>query len=63
MKKKNNIEELIEKKKTKDASKKNAAIKQNAANLEEKIAKRFSQCEVTSIYGGQPVYYYLIGVE
>ena len=41
-----------------------AGIKDEAAKeMEQKVANRFSQCEVTSIYGGQPVYYYVVSVE
>lgn len=39
-------------------------IKEEEANsLQEKLASRFPECEVTVAFGGQPIYYYLISLE
>jgi len=39
-------------------------IKEEDANaLQEKLAEKFPECEVTVAYGGQPIYYYLISLE
>ncbi len=34
-----------------------------AMQMQEKLANKFENCEVTAIYGGQPVYYYIVSVE
>ena len=34
-----------------------------AIEMQDKLAEKFSNCEVTAIYGGQPVYYYVVSVE
>ena len=36
---------------------------EEAVALCEKLAQKFPDCEVTSAYGGQPVYYYLVSLE
>ena len=36
---------------------------EEATALCEKLAEKYPDCEVTSAYGGQPVYYYLISLE
>ncbi len=36
---------------------------ESAEKLREKIEKLYPYCEVTSIFGGQPVYYYIVSVE
>ena len=39
-------------------------IKQeDATALQEKLAAKYPECEVTVAAGGQPVYYYLISLE
>lgn len=41
-----------------------AGIKEEEVNaIQQKAIEKFNQCEVTSIYGGQPVYYYIVSVE
>lgn len=35
----------------------------DAEKLRESLAKKYPDCEVTAIYGGQPVYYYIISLE
>ena len=35
----------------------------DAENLKNKIAEKYPDCEVTVLYGGQPVYYYIISLE
>ena len=34
-----------------------------ALQMQEKLASKFENCEVTALYGGQPVYYYIVSVE
>ena len=36
---------------------------EEAVALCEKLAQKYQDCEVTSAYGGQPVYYYLVSLE
>ena len=36
---------------------------QEANELAQKLAQKYPECEITSAYGGQPVYYYLISLE
>ena len=36
---------------------------EEALNLQQKLAEKYPECEVTAIYGGQPVYYYIISIE
>ena len=36
---------------------------EDANKLQEDVAERFPQCEVTVISGGQPVYYYIVSVD
>ena len=36
---------------------------EEAVALQEKLATKYPDCEVTAIYGGQPVYYYIISIE
>ena len=36
---------------------------EEAKALQETLAKKFPECEVTCAYGGQPIYYYLISLE
>lgn len=39
-------------------------IKEEDANkLQETIAEKYPECEVTVVYGGQPIYYYLVSLE
>ena len=39
-------------------------IREDEANeLQERIANKYPDCEVTVAHGGQPVYYYLISLE
>lgn len=39
-------------------------IRENeAAALADKLAKKYPDCEITTAYGGQPVYYYLVSLE
>lgn len=39
-------------------------IREDEANkLQEKLAEKYPECEVTVAYGGQPVYYYIISLE
>lgn len=41
-----------------------SGIDENKANdMQQKIAEKYENCEVTAIYGGQPVYYYIVSVE
>ena len=41
-----------------------AGIDENQAMaMQDKLAEKFANCEVTAIYGGQPVYYYIVSVE
>lgn len=35
----------------------------DAEKLRESLEEKYPECEVTAIYGGQPVYYYIISVE
>lgn len=35
----------------------------DAEKLRDSLAKKYPNCEVTAIYGGQPVYYYIISLE
>ena len=34
-----------------------------ATEMQDKLAEKYPDCEVTAIYGGQPVYYYIVSVE
>lgn len=34
-----------------------------AADMQEKVAERYPECDVECLYGGQPVYYYIISLE
>lgn len=36
---------------------------EEAKALQEKLAEKFPECEVTVAYGGQPIYYYLVSLE
>ena len=36
---------------------------EEALALQEKLSEKYPDCEVTAIYGGQPVYYYIISLE
>ena len=36
---------------------------EDAENLRAELEQEYPNCEVTSIYGGQPVYYYIISLE
>lgn len=36
---------------------------EEALVLQEKLEKKYPNCEITMIYGGQPVYYYIISME
>ena len=36
---------------------------EEAVALQEQLANKFPECEVTVAYGGQPIYYYLISLE
>ena len=36
---------------------------EEASALQQKLADKYPDCEVTAIYGGQPVYYYIISIE
>lgn len=36
---------------------------EDAEKLRESLAEKYPECEVTCIYGGQPVYYYIISLE
>jgi DAK2 domain fusion protein YloV len=36
---------------------------EEALSLQEKLADKYPNCEVTMLYGGQPVYYYIISME
>ncbi|MBR7091386.1 MAG: DAK2 domain-containing protein, partial [Clostridia bacterium] len=36
---------------------------EDAEKLQEQLAQKYPECEVTVIPGGQPVYYYLISLE
>ena len=39
-------------------------IREDEANaLQEKLAEKYPDCEVTVAFGGQPVYYYLVSLE
>lgn len=41
-----------------------AEVEESQANvMQEKIANMFPNCEVSAIYGGQPVYFYIVSVE
>ena len=36
---------------------------EDALKLQEKLAKKYSQCEFNAVSGGQPVYYYILSIE
>ena len=36
---------------------------EEAMALQQKLSEKYPECEVTAIYGGQPVYYYIISLE
>lgn len=36
---------------------------EDAEKLRDKLEKKYPDCEVTAIFGGQPVYYYIVSVE
>lgn len=36
---------------------------EDAVELQEKLAEKYPECEVTVAFGGQPIYYYLISLE
>lgn len=36
---------------------------EEANNFGDKLAKKYPDCEVTVLYGGQPVYYYIVSLE
>ena len=36
---------------------------EDAEKLRQTLEKKYNNCEVTAIYGGQPVYYYIISIE
>ena len=36
---------------------------EDAVELQERLAEKYPECEVTVAFGGQPIYYYLISLE
>ena len=36
---------------------------EDATELQERLAEKYPECEVTVAFGGQPIYYYLVSLE